>query len=598
MMLDFLYPSRTRCARRRAPARAFTHVEGVERRLLFATFTVTNTNDSGAGSLRDAIEQANLATNPEFDVDMIEFAIPGTGIPVIRPLTPLPEITDGVWIDALGESEVDTPRVELDGSLAGPTANGLVLASSDEVFSSFVSGLIINRFGGNGILITGDGNVVGLNYIGTNASGTAAGPGNGGHGVLITSNGNFVSDNVIGFNAGDGIAVTGTAPTGGQANDIALNDFFQNGGLAIDLGNDGPTANDPGDADTGPNELQNYPVLTATAAAGGGVTISGTVNSTPNTWLSIAVYSNPAGEDEGRTFLEHFDEVNGQPVVTDAAGNYTFTRTYAEASQAAAFTATATELFVDDDDSVYAFSTSEMSPPASIGGGANAVTNVFARGSTWATSTFLPYLQAQNLGSSTYGYRIPTRPAGQEDVLPWINVNQLVVEYQNAMTSAPAASTIFVDGVRGDYAGTATLLDPTHVLYTLSQPLGGNPATTATNGDRFRLTVADGAAGGGTYELRFNVVQGDVNKSRSVLADDFSDVKKKFFRSTGNPGPAGDTQYTAFHDVNGSGSILADDFSEVKKRFFHGLPAATVASSGDSLTASVTGDLFGTQAIL
>jgi hypothetical protein len=39
-------------------------LESVERRLLFSTFSVINAHDSGPGSLRFAIEQANLPTNP------------------------------------------------------------------------------------------------------------------------------------------------------------------------------------------------------------------------------------------------------------------------------------------------------------------------------------------------------------------------------------------------------------------------------------------------------------------------------------------------------------------------------------------------------
>ena len=40
-----------------------------------------------------------------------------------------------------------------------------------------------------------------------------------------------------------------------------------NGGLSVDLGGDGPTANDPADTDEGANHLQNHPELTGAAAA-------------------------------------------------------------------------------------------------------------------------------------------------------------------------------------------------------------------------------------------------------------------------------------------------------------------------------------------
>src|SRR5439155_20785210 len=84
------------------------------------------------------------------------------------------------------------------------------------------------------------------------------------------------------------------------------------------------------------------------------------------------------------------------------------------------------------------------------------------------------------------------------------------------------------------------------------------------------LPSGNGTAGG-DFKFRFNVLPGDVNRSGSVLADDFSAVKARFFRSTTSPG-SGANAYSVFHDVDGSGSILADDFSAVKARFFNSLP--------------------------
>jgi hypothetical protein len=60
-----------------------------------STFTVTNTNDSGAGSLRQAILDANANGGP----DTIEFNIPGSGVHTISPATVLPPITDIAVLD-------------------------------------------------------------------------------------------------------------------------------------------------------------------------------------------------------------------------------------------------------------------------------------------------------------------------------------------------------------------------------------------------------------------------------------------------------------------------------------------------------------------
>src|SRR6188472_1654265 len=66
-----------------------------------ATFPVTNTNDSGAGSLRQAILSANSTANVP---DAISFSISGTGPHTISPVTPLPPITDPLVIDGYTQS--------------------------------------------------------------------------------------------------------------------------------------------------------------------------------------------------------------------------------------------------------------------------------------------------------------------------------------------------------------------------------------------------------------------------------------------------------------------------------------------------------------
>jgi hypothetical protein len=65
-----------------------------------ATFTVTNTSDSGAGSLRQAMLDANSIPG----VDSIDFDIPGSGVQVISPDSELPNITEGVSINGYTQS--------------------------------------------------------------------------------------------------------------------------------------------------------------------------------------------------------------------------------------------------------------------------------------------------------------------------------------------------------------------------------------------------------------------------------------------------------------------------------------------------------------
>jgi hypothetical protein len=56
------------------------------------TFPVTTTSDSGAGSLRQAI----LDANANVGADIISFNIPGSGVHTITPVTFLPLVTDSV----------------------------------------------------------------------------------------------------------------------------------------------------------------------------------------------------------------------------------------------------------------------------------------------------------------------------------------------------------------------------------------------------------------------------------------------------------------------------------------------------------------------
>jgi hypothetical protein len=228
-----------------------------------------------------------------------------------------------------------------------------------------------------------------------------------------------------------------------------------------------------------------------------------------------------------------------------------------------------------------------------------AVAQVYFSGSTWQPA-FKQYLASQGLGSASYGFAVPGG-AAQLSTLPWINLDQVSVTFTSDV--ALDASHLTVRGAvvenyefdAGAFAydsatHTATwklangqtfsgdrirlaldadgIIDPTEAV-----PLDGdwiNPVGAAAGGDAY--PSGDGTPGG-DFLFRVNLLPGDVNRNGTVLADDFSDVKKRFFKSTTNVG-AGDSAYSDFHDVNGDGIILAFDFSEVKKRFFNRLPDA------------------------
>ena len=104
---------------------------------------------------------------------------------------------------------------------------------------------------------------------------------------------------------------------------ILGNSVFGNGGLGITFGGGvTPQPNDSGDADTGPNNRQNFPVLTSARTTPTGLSVRGTLNSRPNATYRIEFFGNseidPVLHGEGRTFLG-FTEVT-----TDANGNAAF----------------------------------------------------------------------------------------------------------------------------------------------------------------------------------------------------------------------------------------------------------------------------------
>lgn len=186
---------------------------------------VTNTNDSGPGSLRDAIINANSC--PGWDT--ILFNIPGAGPHQISPLSALPAISDTVFIDGYSQPGAASAtatttadlRIILDGSAAG-NASGLVVNRTPDCK---IAGLCINDWSGfgsagSGILLVGTPRtrIVG-NYLGTDVGGVAS-EGNRQSGILLQDScrdvhigGTLPADlNLVSGNESSGIFIDGRFP--------------------------------------------------------------------------------------------------------------------------------------------------------------------------------------------------------------------------------------------------------------------------------------------------------------------------------------------------------------------------------------------------
>jgi len=196
------------------------------------TFTVTNTNDSGGGSLRAAITAANAGgAGPH----TISFSASGT----ISPLSALPTLTQPTTIQP---PSINT--ITLSGTSAGAGVNGLTLG----VNGCVVKSMIIRNFGGNGIAVNSNGNTIGGsgaqrnvisanggagilvtggsnsifgNRIGTDNNGNLDN-GNAGNGITIQSGANTVDSNIIGGNNAAGVVLSGAAATG----NVVKNNFI------------------------------------------------------------------------------------------------------------------------------------------------------------------------------------------------------------------------------------------------------------------------------------------------------------------------------------------------------------------------------------
>jgi len=225
---------------------------------------------------------------------------------------------------------------------------------------------LISGNDGAGIAIRSPASNTGVahNLIGTDKSGTKR-LGNFEAGVEIAdSSNNFVENNTIAFNGKDGVSVAGGGGRTGiivSANTILSNSIFSNGGLGINLikpvelpvgESDGPTPNDTGDADSGPNGLQNKPVLTVAKTVSGKTTIKGKLNSHPNETYKIQLFSNPARGSEGKKLIAE------KSITTDGSGNRSFTFTPAKVAVGRTITATATRDSTID--------TSEFSAPRKV----------------------------------------------------------------------------------------------------------------------------------------------------------------------------------------------------------------------------------------
>ena len=288
------------------------------------------------------------------------------------------------------------------GTTAG--ARNVISASTNDGFGA------VNITGGTGNIVQG-------NYIGTGADGISP-LGNNPSGVFIVfSSGNRIGGtgagegNVIAFNKGPGVAVNSQSIN----NPILSNAIFSNSRLGIDLDESAPsgiTPNDPGDADTGPNNYQNFPVLASASLSGSNTSVSGTLNSTANTTFRIEFFASsaadPSGNGEGQRFIGF------RNVTVDGSGNANFSFTDLPAVPSGSFiTATATDP---------SGNTSEFSNVAPIPGITVSPIAGLTTTEAGGTATFTVVLASQPIANVSVGLSSSNTAEGTVSV-PSLNFN-------------------------------------------------------------------------------------------------------------------------------------------------------------------------------
>jgi hypothetical protein len=401
----------------------------------------------------------------------------------------------------------------------------------------------------NAITLGNDNVVVQGNFIGTDISGTQL-LGNAGDGVFVTFSinntiGGLVATagappgNLIAGNGGRGVGVT----SGTTRLAVLGNSIFSNGGLGIDLNRDGATPNDHCDGDLGVNDLQNYPVITSASFSGSNVTLSGTLDSVPNTTFRIEFFSSascdPSGFGEGQNFL------GSTNVTTDGSCTASFGPvTFSLPAGDTVVTATATIL----DPSGNPIETSEFSTCAALPLPTGAVSRK-THGDAGAFDVNLPF-------TGTPGVECRTGGATNDYTMVVTFGSSVIVTGNPQAQVTMGTATIGSNGV------------PNGGMVTVNGNVVTIPLTLVANAQTISVRL-NGVNGGSDapatdVDIPMSALIGDTNANRTVNAADVAQTKSRLGQTV---------DATNFRsDVNANGSINAGDVSIVKANLGTGLP--------------------------
>lgn len=207
----------------------------------------------------------------------------------------------GIGINVSGSGATQPSRTVIENNYVGTQSGGDVRGNNRGIlirgFEGIVRGNVVANSASHGIELDGalamanriEGNRIGIPA----ACATCADRGNGGHGVLVRNgaDGNRVNGNRIGWSGLDGITVAAA-----RQNTLRRNEFHDNAGIGIDLGDDGINFTDANNAQPAPagagNDAQNKPRLTSVLGDAGTAWATGALSSA-NGWYRIDFYGAP-----------------------------------------------------------------------------------------------------------------------------------------------------------------------------------------------------------------------------------------------------------------------------------------------------------------
>lgn len=317
-------------------------LRGIEIQTGSSTTTVIGPSTIQGNILGLDANGVNAISNTGANIYLFDAELPVSGTPRLGPVTIRDNVLSagGHGVFALASGTIIRGNyigTDITGTVARPNTFGLEITSTG---LAFVSSATIGGTGaGEGNLISGNASdAVRLflatatlqgNRIGVSSSGSPLA--NGGYGIFVDSGLATIggtaagAGNTIANNGDTGVQVRIGFPAVRNTSEATIQGNSITGNALLGINNSAPdvvTPNDPGDGDSGPNDLQNFPVITAATLSGGNLTVSGTLNSTAGATFRVELFSSQAcdtsGFGEGATFLGAVD------VTTDGSGNGSF----------------------------------------------------------------------------------------------------------------------------------------------------------------------------------------------------------------------------------------------------------------------------------